>query len=414
MTRLRATIGGAALAATLATTACTDPPPAPVEIAVEWTASTSGDDTYTLTSNAEWYVEVGQTTGGGPEMRIHPRQGPLGDDLGMPQTISAVDISNRAAFLGDQLLLVHGFDVNGSLVRFYREVGGTWSDAGTMGLADAASVVEFSDDTMVTVEDTGAAPIVSVYDIGVVGGVVTPTLETTLSAPASWGPTYAEKFGWSAGHAMEGDVLALSSQDINGFGPGRVAIYRNIAGTWTYEHAITGDVPQFGRSLAIDDQGNKERLAIGATKAPEPGRVDLYRSTLGTWATDGTLNAAPLPAGSDTSGGSLFGSEVALDGNLLVVGSRYESLAPNAAGEARAMGYHQVFHWNGTTWMLETALTTPAPIADPSEELRTLGNVTVHGSHIVATAWGAWTPTPGPTPIIFGLQAWRWDRNLLP
>ena len=123
------------------------------------------------------------------------------------------------------------------------------------------------------------------------------------------------------------------------------------ASDFTYAKADTpaaGDT--YGTSVAV--QGNV--LAVGSPNESGSGAVYVYRRTGTVWAEEAHLHS------SNGSSGYAFGTSVAIDGNTLVVGSPGE--ASNATGingdgtnvMAPTSGAAYVFALSGTTWTQTT------------------------------------------------------------
>lgn len=412
----RTVLRGVFTALALVATACPTPPTGgggPV-----WTAHHAGGpaaagitpQASAMGTTAGWYVEFNGDNSGAPStVSIYPRTGTNGDSLGTAQTFTAGAIGFGGGFLSDHILITGPTPTSAGALQFFAEAAGTWSAAGTLALASDQRVVALSDDTLVLLTGDGAsAAVISVYDVAIVAGVVTPTLSTTFISPVAWGTAYRENFGLST--SLDGDVLAVASRDIATNGPGKVAIYRRTTGVWALETSLTGTANQFGRRVAIDDLGATERLAVGVLDSPAQGSVEMYSAAAGSWSLDTTINP---PGVTDTFGGTEFGDSVALDGNLLVVGVHQEPIADTVGGDPRSIIYHSVFHLDSGVWTYETSLKALSSPLDPDDLNRGMLSVVVAGGHVVGTSL---VDTPGCVFPCFSLrlEAWRFDRTPTP
>jgi hypothetical protein len=158
---------------------------------------------------------------------------------------------------------------------------------------------------------------------------------------------------------------------------GAVYVYRHDGLSWVHEAYIkasnteTGD--RFGTSLALS--GNI--LAVGAPRedsnqtGPHPaaggnqsdnsasasGAVYIYRRSGTSWVHEAYIKA------SNTGANDVFGTSIALDGNVLAVGAPSESSAevgvhPPAGGNqgdnsASSSGAAYVYRYDGTSWVHE-------------------------------------------------------------
>ncbi len=135
-------------------------------------------------------------------------------------------------------------------------------------------------------------------------------------------PTNAAQFG--AALVISGNTLAVSDpgyRDAGGVLRGAVYIYTLQSGSWTLHARILGAGARwFGWSLALQ----ADTLVVGAVAASNPfptsGHAFVYRrDTLNAWNLEGTLSPTSVSARS-------FGWDVALDGDVAVVGDPSPSL----------------------------------------------------------------------------------------
>ncbi len=131
-------------------------------------------------------------------------------------------------------------------------------------------------------------------------------------------PNAGASFGWSL--AISGDRIAVAAWEdqVEGVGAGSVTVYRQHKGLWRAEAVLTPAEPSerqmFGRDIALDDNV----LVVGApgddTIAEDAGAVFVWHYYNDVWNFAGKLLA------SDGFELDRLGSQVALDGNWLASG----------------------------------------------------------------------------------------------
>ncbi len=201
---------------------------------------------------------------------------------------------------------------------------------------------------------------------------------TTWNEEARFNSTLINPFNvFGSTVAISGAVIAVGevNGDLAGNNTGNVFIYRYAGGMWTPEAEILSptapDRRGFGTDLALDG----DVLAVGAPTADAAlafaGAVFMYRFDGTTWQPEGIVSA------SDPGPADHFGSSVSLDGDRLVVG------AFNADdGTSNQAGKLYVYEYDGTQWN-ETAILK----ADDSNNIAGLGvSVALDGDWIVGGA----------------------------
>jgi len=130
---------------------------------------------------------------------------------------------------------------------------------------------------------------------------------------------------------------------------GAVYVFRKVWRSWCLENKITSPTPanedNFGRAVAIHGDLMVVTARKEAVNAPEEGAAYVYRRKYGTWIEEAKLTA------SDLTLGAYFGQSVAVQGNLVVVGSRNAN--PNGAGAV------YLFCRLGKEWVEVAKLTPP-------------------------------------------------------
>ncbi len=168
-------------------------------------------------------------------------------------------------------------------------------------------------------------------------------------APGSIG---SDQFG--LGLDLAGDLLAVGSP-YSGNGRGLVHLYRYEPSGQVYLHQQTLDDPDgvsedyFGFEMAIDEQ----RLVVGAYRDDESGtdagRVHSYEYDGTNW-----VHAQELaPVGDDVAGDS-FGVSIAMDGERLLVGSRYGGAGAGEVSVFRLL--------DDDSWLLDSVIEPPNPV----------------------------------------------------
>jgi cysteine-rich repeat protein len=171
----------------------------------------------------------------------------------------------------------------------------------------------------------------------------------------------------SAAQGVDGNQADNSAPD-----SGAVYVFRRTGITWQQEAYIkasnTGVGDLFGYAVALSG----ETLAVGAcfeasaargvggnqadNGAPDSGAVYVFRRTGIAWQQEAYLKAINTDAGDE------FGCSVALSGETLAVGARFEASAARGVGgnqddnAAPDSGAVYVFRRTGTTWQQEAYL----------------------------------------------------------
>lgn len=179
----------------------------------------------------------------------------------------------------------------------------------------------------------------------------------------------ADRFGSSV--AILGDVAVVGSphDDDNGDDCGAVYVFRHDgAGTWNQEakivpaDAVAGD--RFGIDVAIEN----DVIAIGSMandNGRDSGAVYIYRATGPVWNQEAKLFAA------DPDANDLLGKSIALSGDVLVAGA---SGADTATADSVGLAY--VWRYSGGVWNAEKRLTQDdeGPIRLFGSDVATDGN----------------------------------------
>jgi len=207
----------------------------------------------------------------------------------------------------------------------------------------------------------GSFALLFVFTAGVVTSAVSPVFaggpplsgETELLDPDD----ADGQFGTAV--AIDGTVAVIGSPVaiVGNSRPGSAAVFRRAGETWSLVATLTAsdgsNADLFGQSVGL----SHDTIVIGAPRAgvdfvPDQGAAYVFRRDAGTgqWAEQAKLTAF------DGAGGDEFGRSVAIDGDLIVVGSELISID----GE-QLRGAAYVHRRSATTgaWTQEAKLTVP-------------------------------------------------------
>ncbi|MCA8960715.1 MAG: hypothetical protein KDC38_09390, partial [Planctomycetes bacterium] len=145
--------------------------------------------------------------------------------------------------------------------------------------------------------------------------------------------------------ALSGDTLAVGSPHTEALGvaAGAVFVYRDIGGVWTLEDTLTPPVPDFddwfGLCVALDGDTLVTGARFDDDSGLDAGAAYVFCRTGTAWSLQQKLVA------SDGADRDWFGFSVAADGDTLLVG------APRVDGGAEQdLGAVYVFDRSGTVW----------------------------------------------------------------
>ncbi|MBM9578358.1 FG-GAP repeat protein [Leptospira sp. 201903070] len=163
-----------------------------------------------------------------------------------------------------------------------------------------------------------------------------------------------------------GSAASVASMNTSAMDSGAAYVFRNISGNWVLEAYLkasnTNPNDRFGWSVAIS--GNT--IVVGATGNGASGSayVFVFDSGTSTWTQEALLKAPNFGAGDQ------FGSSVAIDGDLVVVGAQWEDSDENfitngptasANNSKNDSGAAYIFRRTGVIWTQEAYLKTPNP-----------------------------------------------------
>jgi len=145
-----------------------------------------------------------------------------------------------------------------------------------------------------------------------------------------------DKFGWSVSLNNDYAVIGAIYDDDNGQNSGSAYIFNRGTLNWTEETkllASDGDVDDvFGHSVSIS--GNY--IIIGSPNDDDNGEYSgsayVYRRNFSTWDEEKLLS-------SDGTAGDVFGDQVAIDGNYIIIAAREDDDIADNAGSAYIFKY---------------------------------------------------------------------------
>ncbi len=199
----------------------------------------------------------------------------------------------------------------------------------------------------------------------------------------AFGPQPGENFGRRI--AIAGDRLAIAKplhDTAGGADAGAVDVYRLKAGAWVHEAEVTAADgaanDQFGFWVALDG----DRMIVGAKfdddLGADSGSAYVFRREALAWVQEAKLTA------NDGLAGDIFGNSVALQGDLALVG------APQADSPLADAGAAYVFQRTGNTWSQVARLVADDPVADDEFAF----TVALDGGRALIGAW------LGDTPVV--------------
>ena len=162
--------------------------------------------------------------------------------------------------------------------------------------------------------------------IASVGSTQSLPVETAGLLPANVGAN--ERLGREVD--LDGDLAAIGHgySDSQGTLTGSVYLYRLGPNGWGEEAELFASDAEpydhFGAAVSIDG----EQLAVGADSAAPDGAAYVFRRSAGVWTEEAILSNP------DLLGGGNFGVDLALQGDLLVVGNPWHSEVGTYSGAA--------------------------------------------------------------------------------
>ena len=142
-------------------------------------------------------------------------------------------------------------------------------------------------------------------------------------------PADSGRLSFGAAIALSNDVLVVGDPeqydfDLGGF-PGGVFVYRKVAGGWLLEQELAPPAPTFGQDFGLSVAVDGDTIFVGVSN---PERVYVYERGEGLWEERQILEAF--------DGLAYFGESLAIDGDRAVVGAPWQSFEVNVPKQGAA------------------------------------------------------------------------------
>lgn len=260
----------------------------------------------------------------------------------------------------------------------FTQTGGVWTEQAKLTASDAAggdrfgvAVSIYGDTVLIGAngdDTTGGTNTGSAYVFTRSGGLWTQQAKLIASDAA------AQDF-FGAPLALEGDMAVIAApvdDNANGGNAGSAYVFTRSGSTWIQQAKLTpsngaaNDI--FGSSVALSG----DTALIGANgHAGGSGSVYAFIRVAGTWTQQAELRA------SDFAGGDQFGYSAVLSGGLAVIGADGDDFS----GISNA-GSAYVFTRTGATWTQQAKLTASDAAMNDNfgRDVAVLGNLALIGS----------------------------------
>ena len=147
------------------------------------------------------------------------------------------------------------------------------------------------------------------------------------------------------------DGLLFISAELTQSSAGAVFVYvRQSNGTYNFATKLQPSSPISGSKFGASLSYNGGKLVVGAPKEPNGGAVYVF-NRIGTTS---TFTQVTRLTSSDTSSNDDFGGGVAINGNLIAVGSPSDTV-----GTSAGLGSVAMFYFNSSTWSQVGTKLTP-------------------------------------------------------
>lgn len=165
-----------------------------------------------------------------------------------------------------------------------------------------------------------------------------------------------DEFGWSVATSGDLIVVGMFQDDDAGSNAGAAYVFRHGADGWEQEAKLTASdadhCDEFGYSVAVEDDVILVSGWLDDDIFINSGSVYVFRFNGASWVEETKLRAGD-PGTSDE-----FGRSVALDGDVVVIGSFRDN------DDGLDSGSTYVFRYDGATWMQETKITASDAATD--------------------------------------------------
>lgn len=173
---------------------------------------------------------------------------------------------------------------------------------------------------------------------------------TTESKFTAGDPATDDRFGTSTALSGNAVVVGAPFDDDLGFDAGSAYVFRRASGGWLEQKLLAPDgqaFDNFGAAVAVEG----DLVVVGSPGSDSETANDSGAAYLFRWNGDQWIQEAKLTP-SDPVPGARFGQSVALEGNTLAIGA-YGALDENGTNS----GAVYVFVRNGTEWTQQARLT---------------------------------------------------------
>jgi hypothetical protein len=271
-----------------------------------------------------------------------------------------VDIEGDTLVVGAFMANLPGAEDAGSVYVYHRS-GGVWSQQAKLVGPNPAGSGWFGSTVSLSGEELAVGSYQNAaYLFRRTGGLWSPA--DTLGMPAG-----SNAYGYGRAVALQGDTLLLGApmESVNLVpNAGAVYVMNRSGGTWQQTKrlvaptALSGDA--FGSVLALDG----DVAVVGVPSADDRpggwydyGAAYIFRGNGSDWVQEALFKGTMLAT---DGSGERMGAAVAVSGNLVVVGT-----PGNLADYLGVGGMANVYHWNGTTWAVKAKLNyTPPTVGD--------------------------------------------------
>ena len=308
------------------------------------------------TNSGSAYVFVWDGSTWSQQAKLTSSNAAAGDEFGFPVSIDGNTIVVGARWDDDA-----GFN-SGAAYVFVRPEGG-WTDStqdAKLTASDATGGegfgggVSINGDTIVVGayrdDDAGTDSGSAYVFVRPEGGWTDSSEDAKLTASDA---AAGDLFGLSV--PIDGDTIVVGAHHDSDAGSqsGSAYVFVRPEGGWTdssedakltASNAAAGDL--FGRIVSIDGDTIVVGAALGDSGVSDSGSAYVFVKNGSTWSQQAKLTA------SDAAANDEFGVSVSIDGNTIVVGSRYDDDGGTNSGSA------YVFVWDGSTWSQQAKLTS--------------------------------------------------------
>ncbi|MFN5418280.1 MAG: T9SS type A sorting domain-containing protein [Flavobacteriia bacterium] len=159
--------------------------------------------------------------------------------------------------------------------------------------------------------------------------------------------------------AIEGDYAIIGAKHVSNlaYHDGAVYVYHFQNNLWNFEAKLTANDAALDNTFGTSLDLNQNSLVIGSRFSDEnaynTGSAYVFEKTGNTWTQTAKLIA------SDASEFALFGNEVAISGDKIIVGSYWND---NSLGEHAGAAY--IFEYDGLNWQEKAKLTASDGLAE--------------------------------------------------